>query len=112
MPEKQDTGYIFHQNLENLIGEVPEASITSRTLYQDKQSTVVLFRFAAGQELSKHSTPKSAFIQIVSGSGKITLGDDEYRVQAGSWLEMPPSLPHSVMADESLVMMLTMVNVP
>ena len=103
--------YTFHENLEALVGDVPEDSITSRTIYQDKRMTVVLFRFAAGQELSEHSTPKSALIQIVSGSGKITLGDDEYTVQAGSWLQMPPSLPHSVMADESLVMVLTMVAV-
>lgn len=103
--------YKFHENLEALVGEAPEDSITSRTIHQDKQMTVVLFSFAAGQELSEHSTPKNALIQVVSGSGKITLGDDEYTVQAGSWLQMPPSLPHSVVADESLVMVLTMVSV-
>lgn len=111
MAEKQDISYVFHQNLETLIGEVPEESVVSRTIYQDKQTSVVLFNFAAGQGLSEHSTPKNALIQIVSGSGKITLSGDEYTVEAGSWLQMPPSLPHSIVASESLVMVLTMVNV-
>lgn len=112
MAENQEINYVFHENLEALVGDAPEDSITSRTIYQDGQTSVILFSFAAGQELSEHSTPKTAFIQIVSGTGKITLGEDEYIVKSGSWLQMPPSLPHSVVADESLVMVLTMVNVP
>jgi quercetin dioxygenase-like cupin family protein len=111
MAEKQDTEYVFHEKLETLLLDTPEESITSRALYQDSQTKVILFSFAAGQGLSEHSTPKIAFIQVVSGSGKITLGEDEYSVKAGSWLQMPASLPHSVIADESLVMVLTMVNV-
>lgn len=112
MVEKQDNEYVFQENLEALVGDAPEESITSRTLYQDSQTKAILFSFAAGQGLSEHSTPKTAFIQIIAGSGKVTLGEDEYTVAAGSWMQMPPSLPHSVIADESLVMVLTMVNVP
>jgi len=40
--------YTWFENLTDLMLDLPEGSIVSRTLYKDKSVNVVLFGFAAG----------------------------------------------------------------
>lgn len=69
---------------------------------------VVLFGFAAGQELSAHTAPFAAAIQFVSGEAKLTLGEDTHEVKAGAYAHMPPQLQHGILARTPVVMLLTM----
>jgi quercetin dioxygenase-like cupin family protein len=44
-----------------------EGSVVSRTLAKTKGGTMTLFAFDAGQELSEHSAPFDAYVQILDG---------------------------------------------
>ena len=102
--------YTFIEDLTGLVEEIPTDSIVSRTVHNDASCKGVLFGFAPGQELSEHTASMPAVIHIVSGEGRITLGDKSYDVSAGSWLHMPPQLPHSVIADSPLLMILLLLK--
>jgi quercetin dioxygenase-like cupin family protein len=90
--------------------EVPADGTLSRTLYQDDDARLVGFAFAAGQELSEHSSALAVAVQVLRGRLRLTLGDQETELVAGGWVHMPPHLPHAVLALEPTVMLLTMIK--
>ena len=88
--------------------QIPENGILSRTLYADDHVKVLVFGFAAGQELSAHTAPMSASLYIVSGEARLTLGDEVTAGKAGTYVHMPPQLTHGILALTPVVMMLQM----
>jgi len=83
--------------------------IVSRTLFRSDRGRVVLFAFAAGQELSEHTTTSHALVQILTGRSEWTLGPTARTLTAGELLYMPPNLAHSVRAIEPFSMLLTLL---
>jgi len=105
-----DIPYTYFENLSAEISEIPPDSIVSRTLYDDDQHKAILFGFAAGQELSEHTASQTALLYFVQGKAKLTLGGDESRAVPGTWVRMAPRLPHSVLAETQLVMLLILLK--
>ena len=102
--------YTYLNNLLNQVPDIPPDSIISRTLYSDGQLKTILFAFAPGQELSEHTAAQMAILHFVEGEADLTLGEDTMSAQAGTWVHMPPHLPHSIVAKTSVVMLLLMVK--
>lgn len=100
--------YIFLEDLKEKLPAIPGNSILSQILVKDEQLEVTLFQFAGGQELTEHTSSFPAIIHILSGEGSMTLGKDLVKIHAGSWVYMPPDLPHSMHTDTPMVMLLTM----
>src|SRR5688572_25802640 len=82
--------------------------IVSRVLLQTPAARVVLFGFAAGQELTEHTSTSNALIQILSGACEFSLKGQPRPMRAGDALYMPPNLPHAVKATEQFSMLLTL----
>lgn len=99
---------------QNLLGELTiEAGQTvSKPLYQDDQVRIVLFGFAAGQELSEHTASIPAILHFLSGEAHVTLGDQSIEASAGTLAHMPAHLPHSILAKTETCMLLTMLKEP
>lgn len=89
--------------------EIPPDGTLSRVLYQDDQVRVVVFAFDAGQELTEHTAARPAVMQVLHGHLHLTLGAEETTAEPGSWIRMPAQLPHSVLAHEPSVMLLTLL---
>ena len=102
--------YAFIAQLADQIPEIPADSIISRTVYQDAQLKVILFGFAPGQELSEHTAAKPAILHFIEGQAELSLGDDRFSAQAGTWAHMQPHLPHSIKAQTRLVMLLLLLE--
>lgn len=100
--------YIYLEDLGDLIAEIPPDSILSRTFYQDERIKAILFGFDKGQELSEHTASTSAILYFLRGEAALTLGGEARQAKAGTWVSMPPHLPHSVIARTPLVMLLLM----
>jgi quercetin dioxygenase-like cupin family protein len=103
--------YIFHPDLLEH-GSIPENGILSRTIQSDERSRVVHFVFAPGTELSAHTAPMPAIIQVLSGEGTLQLGADTHAIRAGSFAYMTPRLEHAIRAGTELVMLLVMLKNP
>jgi quercetin dioxygenase-like cupin family protein len=82
--------------------------IVSRVLLQTPAARVVLFGFAAGQELTEHTSTSHAFIQVLSGACEFSLNGEPRQLTAGDALYLPPHLPHAVKATEQFSMLLTL----
>jgi quercetin dioxygenase-like cupin family protein len=89
---------------------IPAKGILSQTLHNDDLVKVVLFAFAPGEELTAHTAPMPATLHFLEGSGTLTLGDETSAVQRGSFAYMPPNLPHAIVAETGLIMLLVMIK--
>ena len=87
-----------------------EGAVVSRTVINQKTGTVTLFAFAAGQELSEHTTPYDALVQVLDGEAEITISGKPFRLKAGDLIIMPANDPHAVKAVTKFKMMLTMIR--
>ncbi len=89
--------------------QISASGIVSRTLLQSAEMRVVLFSFAAGQELTEHSSPRRALVQILDGSCDFFFAGKWERLTPGMLLHMPPDHPHAVRAlDHPFSMLLTL----
>jgi quercetin dioxygenase-like cupin family protein len=85
-------------------------AIVSRTIAKAKGGSVTLFAFDAGQELSEHTAPFDAFVQVVDGAVELTIGGEKVVARKGETVRMPAGIPHAVRALEPFKMVLTMVR--
>lgn len=99
---------VYIENLENLIDEFPPDSILSRTVYQDDSIKTILFGFQPGQELSEHTASVPAVLHFIEGEAELTLGEESTSALEGTWVHLPPDLPHSVLAKTKVLMLLTL----
>ncbi len=90
----------------------PDEGIISRVIHKDEFVNVTQFGFSKGQELSTHSAPTPAVLQFLSGEADVKLGDDTVKAKPGSFVYMPPTLPHAISATSECVMLLIQVKVP
>ena len=90
--------------------EPPADGTLSRTLYQDQRLKVVLFGFAAGQELSEHTAATPAILHVLRGEADVTLGADRVDAGPGTLVHMPAHLPHSIRAKTATIMLLALLK--
>lgn len=100
--------YGIVESLAALLPDIPAESIVSRKVYSDDLLKVTLFGFAAGEELTEHTAAFPATLHFLSGTATLTLGEDTFEAQAGTWVQMPAHLPHSVLAKTAVTMLLTL----
>ncbi|MCX7609439.1 MAG: cupin domain-containing protein [Anaerolineales bacterium] len=96
-------------NLSLLIAYQADA-IVSRQLLRAEGGNITLFAFAQGQELSEHTTPYHAFVQILDGEADITIAGQHFHLWKGQAILLPANQPHAVKAASPFKMLLTMVK--
>jgi quercetin dioxygenase-like cupin family protein len=101
--------YSFTQSILTEI-QVPPKGILSHTLYNDEQAKIILFGFAAGEELTAHTAPMPATIQVLSGEVTLVLGGDSYEAGPGSLVHMAPQLMHGISAKTPAMILLTLLK--
>ncbi|MBN1638984.1 MAG: cupin domain-containing protein [Ignavibacteriales bacterium] len=84
--------------------------VVSKKVIQKGTGNVTLFVFDKGQELSEHSTPFNALVQVLEGEAMIVISKVGYLVKGGQSIIMPANLPHAVKAKEKFKMLLTMIK--
>jgi quercetin dioxygenase-like cupin family protein len=112
MPDSANSGAIDAAaalTLSDLV-QYADGSIVSRTLVQKPQGTLTLFAFDDGQGLSEHSAPYDAYVTILDGCARLTIGASSVQAEAGQIVLMPADVPHAVDAVGRFKMMLTMIR--
>jgi quercetin dioxygenase-like cupin family protein len=71
---------------------------------------VTVFGFDAGEELTEHQAARAAVVQVLSGRLRFIVDSEELELAPGSWLHMTPGTPHSLVATEPTIMLLTLVG--
>ncbi len=87
-----------------------ESGITSRTIVDAQHTNITLFAFDAEQTISEHITPYNALVQVPEGEIEITIGGELNVVKSGQTIVMPKGIPHSLLAKEKSIMILTLMK--
>ncbi|MCA9250570.1 MAG: cupin domain-containing protein [Phycisphaerales bacterium] len=90
--------------------DTPEKGILSRTIQNDENVKIVLFGFAAGEELSEHTASMPAIMHFLSGQADVTLGAEAIVATEGTWVHMDAGLKHSIKANSPVKMLLTLIK--
>jgi quercetin dioxygenase-like cupin family protein len=90
--------------------KLPDKGILSNVLHKDSDANITLFGFSAGQELSAHSAPTPAVLYFLEGDADVQLGKDIVHATAGSFVYMPPMLPHGIAAKTPVKMLLVQMK--
>jgi len=95
--------------LENLV-EYATGSVVSKKILRTGGGTLTLFAFDQGQELSEHTAPFDALVQVLDGRVELIIGGVPVPASAGESVLMPADVPHAVKAVERFKMLLTMLR--
>lgn len=87
-----------------------EGAVVSRTLVKNSAGTITLFSFDTGQNLSEHSTPFDAVVQVLDGTAELVIGGQSVHAEQGEMILMPANVPHAVKANRRFKMLLTMLR--
>lgn len=88
-----------------------EGGIVSKTLVDRAGITnISLFMMSTGQTMSSHKASRPATIHVLGGEGKITIGDNTYDSQRGSFFYMPAGQPHALESTDNMVFLLHLIG--
>lgn len=87
-----------------------EGSVVSRIIVKSSAGNVTLFAFDEGQNLSEHTTPYDALVQVLDGEVDLTIGGELITAKCGEIVIMPAGVPHAVAARRRFKMLLTMLK--
>ena len=85
-------------------------SVVSQQIIKSKAGNITLFAFDEGQQLSEHSAPFDALLQVLDGNALIHIAGQPYELKAGDMIILPANVPHAVMASTAFKMLLTMIR--
>jgi len=89
---------------------IQAGAVVSKVLQRGGGLNVTVFAFDAGEQLTEHKAARTAVVQVLSGHLRFTVDAEDLDLDPGSWLHMTPGAPHSLMATEPTVMLLTLIG--
>jgi quercetin dioxygenase-like cupin family protein len=89
---------------------IQPGAVVSKVVHRGNGLNVTVFAFDADEQLTEHQASRTAVVQVVSGRLRFTVDDEQLDLGPGSWLHMTPGAPHSLMATEPTVMLLTLIS--
>jgi len=89
---------------------IQPGAVVSKVVHRGDGMNVTVFGFDTGEELTEHQAPRTAVVQVLSGRLRFTVDGEELDLARGSWLHMAPGTPHSLVASEPTIMLLTLAS--
>ena len=101
-----------HRSVPDVAAEVQVQSggIVSKVIHRDDSLNITAFAFDTDQELTEHRTARTALVQVITGRLQLTVDGTEHDAGPGFWLHMAPDTPHSLIASEPTIMLLTLLR--
>lgn len=72
----------------------------------------ILFCFRAGQGLRQHTTSSQIAVQVIAGQLTFTANEESRTVTPGQLVLLEANAPHSLLAENDTIMLLTMTPDP
>jgi quercetin dioxygenase-like cupin family protein len=89
---------------------IQPGAVVSKVVHRGDGMNVTVFGFDSGEELTEHQSGRTAVVQVMSGRLRFIVDGEQVELGPGSWLQMAPGTPHSLIASEPTVMLLTLVG--
>ena len=89
---------------------IQAGAVVSKVVHRGDGLDVTVFGFDTGGQLTEHQAASTAVVQVVSGRLHFTVDGEQLDLGPGSWLHMAPQAPHTLVATEPTVMLLTLIG--
>lgn len=89
---------------------IQPGAVVSKVVHRDDNLNVTVFGFDAGEELTEHRASRVAVVQVLTGRLRFVADGEGLDAGPGFWLLMAASTPHSLVATEPTVMLLTLLG--
>jgi quercetin dioxygenase-like cupin family protein len=89
---------------------VQPGAVVSKVIHRDERLNVTVFGFDASEGLTEHQTAQAAVVQVLVGRLSFMADGERFDAGPGFWLYMSPGTPHSLVAQEPTVMLLTLIH--
>ncbi len=106
-------GVFMYKNIDKQVSlklrdivDYQKGQVISKTLVQNDKVSMTIFSFDKGEEISTHASDGDAMVTVLEGTGRFTVGEEEFILQEGDTLVMPKSIPHAVYGEEQFKMQL------
>jgi quercetin dioxygenase-like cupin family protein len=101
-----------HDAIHDIVAQVDiqSGAVVSKVIHRDERFDVTVFGFDAHQELTEHRAARAAVVQVITGRLRFTSDGEELDAGPGFWLHMAPDTPHSLIATEPTIMLLTLMR--
>ena len=90
--------------------EYNKDAIVSKMVLKNSKGNVSLFAFDKGEELSEHTAPFDALVQVVDGVAEVIIDGVSHVLYEGHSIIMPANIPHALKARKKFKMLLTMIR--
>lgn len=87
-----------------------DGSVVSKIITRNSAGNVTLFAFDDGQNLSEHTAPFDAIIQILDGKANVLINNISHILEKDDMIIMPANVPHAIEAEGKFKMLLTMIK--
>lgn len=87
-----------------------EGSVVSKIISRDKAGNITLFAFDEKQNLSEHTAPFDALVQVLEGSATIQIDKVSHELNENEMIIMPANVPHAIEANSKFKMLLIMLK--
>jgi quercetin dioxygenase-like cupin family protein len=89
---------------------IQSGAVVSKVVHRSDGLDITVFGFDVGEALTEHQASQTAVVQVLSGHLRFTVEEEQLELDPGSWLHMSPGAPHSLVATEPTVMLLTLID--
>lgn len=89
---------------------IPIQATTSRTVVSNDAARVVSFAMDTGQELTDHSAPRPAVVQVLEGDLSFTTAGKRHELSAGDVVYLAPNERHALVAQTPCRFVLVLVT--
>lgn len=86
--------------------------IVSQALLTAPGLRATLFKFAAGQELSEHTSSARVLVQVMSGRCEFSVDGKPNVLVPGQLFHLPPKAPHAVKALDEMTLLVIQAMPP
>jgi quercetin dioxygenase-like cupin family protein len=87
-----------------------EGSVVSRQVTKEEAGNITFFAFDENQELSEHTAPYDALVQVLDGEVEVRISGKPFHLKNGDAIIMPANDPHALKALTKFKMLLTMIR--
>ncbi|PID92442.1 MAG: cupin [Bacteroidetes bacterium] len=90
--------------------EYAKGATVSKIITRNDRGNLTLFAFDAGQNLSEHTAPFDAIVQVLDGKATVTIAGKDHLLDEGQMIIMPANVPHALEAEQRFKMLLIMIK--
>ncbi|MEO0803755.1 MAG: cupin domain-containing protein [Cyanobacteria bacterium J06642_2] len=86
----------------------PASGVLSKVVWKHQFCQYSLFCLAADTDIAEHTSTRHATMQVLEGTGTLTLNGEAIRLEPGVFVFMTANAPHALKADSNLAFVLTL----